>query len=192
MFTLVGGGQMVLSGIRSQVDTTAPHRYPLPRNGDPAAGYSFQGAYWVAKGWLPLLVGGGDFGVRDCGTSVANSYHSFTKNGRRKIIHCARYPTSSCSPIWAAIPRKATAGSLSRRWKTSSPSSKAARRISRRTKTSSGNGVGRPRTSPKVEPTRLLHMPENFEKPSMSRLCIALITEEQQMVPGAFPFFLTI
>ena len=34
-------------------------------------------------------------------------------------------------------------------------------------------------------------MPENFEKPSMPRLYIARITEEQQMVPGAFsdPWF---
>jgi hypothetical protein len=33
---------------------------------------------------------------------------------------------------------------------------------------------------------RLLHMPENFEKPCMSRRCGARITEKKQMVSHAF------
>ncbi len=52
-------------------------------------------------------------------------------------------PNVVMQPHMGDTRRKATAGNLSRRWKTSSPSSKAGRRISPPTKTLSVNGSGR-------------------------------------------------
>ena len=67
---------------------------------------------------------------------------SMPKSRCPRIIRSVRCPTSSCSRIWAAIPKKVTAGNSFRRWRTSSPSSRAGPSGWRGIKTSSGRGSG--------------------------------------------------
>src|SRR3990172_2783127 len=103
------------------------------------------------KGQVAMITGAG----RNIGKAMAKLFASeggriagagfdvYPKEPLPKDHPLRSLPNVVMQPHMGDTRRKATAGNSSRRWKISSPSSKAGRRISPPTKTSSGSANGR-------------------------------------------------